>query len=123
LGKLELWLNGDLVEITGKAPQRPLMLLKALVCASETGKLQTVIADQLWPEAESAKSAVNVTIYRLRKLLDNDAAIVVASGTVMLNRKLVWTDTSALGKVCSRVENLPDEAPVKDVLELADVLL
>lgn len=123
LGKLELWLDGNLVKPAGKAPQRPLMLLKALLCGGESGKLQAAIADQLWPETESARSALNVTIHRLRKLLGSDAAIVVASGTVALNRKLVWTDISALDKVCSRVENLPAEAPIEDVLRLANALL
>ncbi|MGV3655651.1 MAG: BTAD domain-containing putative transcriptional regulator [Noviherbaspirillum sp.] len=123
LGKLEIWLDGDLVKASGKAPQRPLMLLKALLCGGESGKSQAALADQLWPEAESAKSAVNVTIHRLRKLLGSDAAIVVASGTVALNRKLVWTDISDLCKVCNRVENLPVETAAAEVLRLVNALL
>ena len=123
LGKLEIWLDGDLVKASGKAPQRPLMLLKALLCGGESGKSQAALADQLWPEAESARSAVNVTIHRLRKLLGTDAAIVVASGTVALNRKLVWTDISDLCKVCNRVENLPAETAAAEVLRLVNALL
>lgn len=123
LGKLELVLDGNIVKASGKVPQRPLMLLKALLCGGEAGKLQAIIADQLWPETEFAKSAVNVTIHRLRKLLGNDAAVTVASGTVALNRNLVWSDVSALGRVCSQVENLPGEACPEEVRRLSGTLL
>jgi LuxR family maltose regulon positive regulatory protein len=108
---MELWLNGTHVIPSGKTQQRPLMLLKALLVAGSTGRTQKAIADELWPDVEGPKAALNAAIHRLRKLLGNDNTVVVAGGKLSINKTLVWSDINALLDVCDRIDNLSDDAP------------
>jgi DNA-binding SARP family transcriptional activator len=123
LGKFECALNGSVVTATGKAQQRPLMLLKALLASGDAGKLQQSLAAELWPDASDPKAALNVTVHRLRKLLDNDEAIVVAGGKIVLAETRVWSDVVALLEVCRQCASLADDAPAASVNRLASLLL
>lgn len=123
LGKFECALNGSVVTATGKAQQRPLMLLKALLASGDAGKLQQSLAAELWPDASDPKAALNVTVHRLRKLLDNDEAIVVAGGKIVLAETRVWSDVVALLEVCRQCASLADGAPAASVNRLASLLL
>jgi LuxR family transcriptional regulator, maltose regulon positive regulatory protein len=123
LGKLALVREGQLISPSGKAQQRPLLLLKALVLAGEGGKPQQTLAAQLWPGADDAKSALNVTAHRLRKLLTIDEAVIVGAGKVALSDAVVWSDVGALTELCDTIGNLPKEAPPALTKRLADGLL
>ncbi|HYD79873.1 MAG TPA: BTAD domain-containing putative transcriptional regulator [Paucimonas sp.] len=123
LGQFALSLKGSPVAAGGKVQQRPLLLLKALLTAGESSKSQQALAAQLWPDVEDGKSALNITVHRLRKLLDNDEAIVVAAGKIKLAETEVWTDVAALNELCDRIHDLPDDATVSDVHGLANALL
>ena len=67
--------DGAPLAFRGKAQKKPLELLKALVALGgegvETGRLAAI----LWPEAagDAAKVSFDSTLYRLRKLLEQDA--------------------------------------------------
>lgn len=123
LGKFEFALSGSLVTASGKAQQRPLMLLKALLASGDAGKLQQSLAAQLWPDATDAKAALNVTVHRLRKLLDNDEAVVVAGGKVMLSETRVWSDVIALLDVCDQCASLTEATAGNTPNRLASLLL
>lgn len=123
LGKLELARNGEVMAPSGKAQQRPLLLLKALLAAGEGGKAQQTLAAQLWPEADDAKSALNVTVHRLRKLLAVDEAVVVGAGQVVLPCSVVWSDVGALAELCDSIDNLAPDAPAAMTHRLAGELL
>ena len=51
----------------------------------------------LWPDAEGdvAKTSFDSNLYRLRKLLDVDNALVLAEGKLSFNPTAVWLDTWA----------------------------
>ncbi len=123
LGKLELARDGEVVAPSGKAQQRPLLLLKALLAAGEGGKAQPTLAAQLWPGADDAKSALNVTVHRLRKLLAVDEAVVVGAGQVTLPASVVWSDVGALAELCDSIEQLAADAPAALAQRLAGELL
>lgn len=123
LGKLELARDGQVVASSGKAQQRPLLLLKALLAAGEGGKAQQALAAQLWPDADDAKAALNVTVHRLRKMLAVDEAVVVGAGQVMLPGSVVWSDVGALSELCDTIDNLPEDAPAAVTNRLASELL
>jgi LuxR family maltose regulon positive regulatory protein len=123
LGKLELSRDGQVMSPSGKAQQRPLLLLKALLAAGEAGKPQQTLAAQLWPDADDAKSALNVTVHRLRKLLTIDDSVVVGAGKIVLSRTVVWSDVAALAELCDTIENLPKDAPAATTSRLATELL
>ncbi|WP_342119263.1 BTAD domain-containing putative transcriptional regulator [Pseudoduganella sp. OTU4001] len=123
LGRLELARDGQVVTATGKAQQRPLLLLKALLAAGEGGKAQQALAAQLWPDADDAKSALNVTVHRLRKMLEIDEAVVVGSGQVSLPDSVVWSDVGALSALCDSIDSLAPEASAASTHRLAAELL
>jgi len=97
LGGFELVRNGEPVRFTGKTQQRPLDLLKLVVAQGGKGIDAEYLTSTLWPDADgaAAKSSFDSALFRLRKLLDVDRAIELASGRVSLARALVWTDVWA----------------------------
>ncbi|MFB9245375.1 hypothetical protein IV454_31805 [Massilia antarctica] len=123
LGKFELTLHGAAVVATGKAQQRPLALLRSLVAAGEGGKAQAALVAQLWGSTDVAKSALNVTVHRLRKLLLSDEAVIVSGGRTHLAEARVWTDVSALADLCAAIDGLPAHAPVQEVGRCSAALL
>jgi LuxR family transcriptional regulator, maltose regulon positive regulatory protein len=123
LGKFEVQLDGAPLVAIGKSQQRPLTLLKALVGAGNAGKTQMRLAAQLWPAADDAKSALNVTVHRLRKLLGSDDIVSVKGGTVQLAMDKLWSDVAALGEVCERIERLDETAGAAQIGRIATELL
>jgi DNA-binding SARP family transcriptional activator len=99
MGRFELYINGERVEFSGKAPKRPLGLLKALIAFGGEKVPEERLMDALWPddEADSAK-ALDITVLRLRKLLQCNEALLVAEGKITFNGRFCWVDTWALEK-------------------------
>ncbi|MBX9965305.1 MAG: hypothetical protein K2Y35_19760, partial [Burkholderiales bacterium] len=95
LGRFEVTVDGALLEFAGKAPRKPLALLKAIVALGTTGVPVAALIDALWPdeEGDAARKSLDVTVGRLRKLLGRHEAIVVSDEAVTLNPKLCWVDT------------------------------
>lgn len=90
-----------------KAPQRLIDLLKVLVALGARQVDAGRIAATLWPHAEgdAERDALRVALFRLRRLL-GDEAVLVHEGRVTLDERLVWIDTWALEAVMSRIETL-----------------
>jgi DNA-binding SARP family transcriptional activator/tetratricopeptide (TPR) repeat protein len=118
LGKLEISLWGDVLAPGGKAQQRPLMLLKALL-ASPGGKSQQALATQLWPDVDGPVAALNVAIHRLRKMLNNDDAVVVAGGKIAIDTTIVWSDVVAMTEICDQVDSLSTDTDQVEITRLA----
>ncbi|HWZ72698.1 MAG TPA: BTAD domain-containing putative transcriptional regulator [Casimicrobiaceae bacterium] len=98
LAGFELVRDGQPVRFTGKAQQRPLDLLKLLVALGGVNVDAQQLTAALWPDADgaAAKTSFDSTLFRLRKLLDVENALVLAAGKLSLSRSLVWTDVWAL---------------------------
>ena len=97
LGEL-LMLRDDLeLRTSGKAQRKPLELLALLAAQGGRPIDAEAVIDQLWPslEANAPRASLDMTVSRLRKLLDLPEAIVVADGMLSLNRACVWTDVAA----------------------------
>ncbi len=123
LGRLELTVQGEQKNPAGKAQQRPMALLKALLAAGPEGAAQTLLARRLWPEAADAKPALHVTVHRLRKLLGHESAVLVRRGIVMLGEDCVWTDVDALAAVCERIERASPAAETSVLRQYSHELL
>jgi len=97
-GGFELRRGETSVEFSGKGPGRPMELLKVLVALGGLSVRVEQLADALWPhmEADYAHKSFTATLHRLRRLLDDDEAVVLSDGRLSLNRTLVWVDTWAL---------------------------
>jgi ATP/maltotriose-dependent transcriptional regulator MalT/DNA-binding SARP family transcriptional activator len=98
LGGFDLVRDGLAVTFTGKAQQRPLDLLKLLAALGGVNVDSQQLTAALWPDADgaAAKTSFDSTLFRLRKLLDVDNALLLSAGKLSLARSLVWTDVWTL---------------------------
>jgi ATP/maltotriose-dependent transcriptional regulator MalT/DNA-binding SARP family transcriptional activator len=99
------------VELSGKGPGRPLELLKVLVAMGADNVRADQLADALWPhmEADYAHKSFTATLHRLRRMLEDDSALLLRDGRLTLNRTRVWLDTRALERVMDDAD-----APLRD---------
>ncbi|MET0681680.1 MAG: BTAD domain-containing putative transcriptional regulator, partial [Burkholderiales bacterium] len=106
LGRFEVLRDGAPLAFRGKAQKKPLELLKALVALGgegvETGRLAAI----LWPEAagDAAKVSFDSTLYRLRKLLEQDAALALVEGKLSLDRRQCFVDVWAFERVAREAD-------------------
>jgi LuxR family transcriptional regulator, maltose regulon positive regulatory protein len=86
-GAFSLEIEDRAVSFSGKAPKKPLELLKALVAMGGTNVDIGWLGDQLWPETEgdAARDAFHVTHSRLRKLLPMEGVLILSEGKLSLN--------------------------------------
>jgi DNA-binding SARP family transcriptional activator len=97
LGEFVILRDGAPLESKGKAPKKPLELLKALIAHGGRHVDAAVLTSLLWPEADGdvAKTSFDTNLYRLRRLLGADGALALADGKLSLSRNVVWLDTWA----------------------------
>ena len=112
LGTFELYVNDQLVEFVGKAPKKPLALLKALIANGGRQVPEERLLDALWPdeEADAARKSLDITVLRLRKLLGSIETIVVSDELIGLNPQLCWTDVWAFERRNAQTEAADGEA-------------
>ncbi|HYQ99390.1 MAG TPA: BTAD domain-containing putative transcriptional regulator [Casimicrobiaceae bacterium] len=110
LGGFELIRDGHPVRSSGKTQQRPLDLLKLLVALGANDVDSQLLMTSLWPDAEgaAAKTSFDTTLFRLRKLVDVDNALVLAAGKLSLARTLAWTDVWALDAAIDAAQRVAD---------------
>ncbi|HEY0061285.1 MAG TPA: BTAD domain-containing putative transcriptional regulator [Telluria sp.] len=123
LGSFEMAIFGESVVWSGKSQQRPLALLKSLVAAGEGGRTQQTLLSQLWGDADVAKSALSVTVHRLRKLLQLDDVVFVSGGRIRLCGVKVWSDLDALAEVAADIAGLPAHASPATLRQAGATLL
>lgn len=97
LGRFQIELGGQPLAFGGKVAKKPLELLQFIIASGGSDVSAATVAFALWRdlEGDKARSAFNVALHRLRKLLASDDAIVLELGRVSLAPKLVWVDCLA----------------------------
>ena len=123
LGGLRLVCRDQPLQFKRKAPQKPLELLALLAAAGPGGLTAHVIADRLWPDLEADAAAVNVdtNVYRLRRLLGVEDALISTKGNVALNPLRCWVDAWAFERLASESLHASSEGPVEPALEALDL--
>jgi DNA-binding SARP family transcriptional activator len=108
LGGFVLERGGEPLRFTGKAQKKPLELLKALIALGGRGVEASRLAAVLWPDAEgdTAKVSFDTTLYRLRKLLGYDAALLLSEGKLALDEAHLWLDVRAFEAAVARIDAL-----------------
>ena len=98
LGHFEVLRDGEMLRFEGKAQRKPIEMAKMLVALGAHDIPVNKLMDLLWPEPSSgdAQKAFDITVHRLRRLLNCDEALQVTARTVSLNPQLVWVDVWAL---------------------------
>jgi len=109
LGRFEVQVDDQLLEIRGKSQRKPLNLLKAML-VSRNGVEIDVLLDRYWPDldGDAARNAFDLAVHRLRKFLKHKNAVVVSQGRLLLNDRAVWVDAFALAALGET--NYADEA-------------
>lgn len=115
LGAFRIEVNGEPVQFSRKTPRKVLLLLKALVAMGGTAVPQRRLIDALWADedGDAAADALSTSLHRLRRLLDNPAAIAVQEGTFSIDRSQVWVDSWQLEQLiagASRTDGDEDDA-------------
>ena len=123
LGSFAIEREDTAIAIERKAQKKPLELLKALVAAGGDGVAREKIALALWPDPDAdALVAFDVTLSRLRKLIDVDGALLLADGKLSLNRRIVWCDTVTFELLCERLAGALAAADAAAIERLADAI-
>jgi LuxR family transcriptional regulator, maltose regulon positive regulatory protein len=107
LGPLQIEVDGRRLRFGRKAPSVPLALMKLLAAAREPLALER-LSSSLWPGYGSAapRGTLDTALYRLRKLLGYEAAIIHENGRVAFDPELCWTDMRAFDLCCDRISDL-----------------
>ncbi|MCC7547131.1 MAG: hypothetical protein IT532_05135 [Burkholderiales bacterium] len=94
LGRFAMELDGVPLTFPGKQPRKPLALLEAIIALGGTDVPQGVLVDALWPDedGDAGRQTLGVTLVRLRKLLGQHEAIVVADDRIGMNWSICWCD-------------------------------
>ena len=122
LGSFALLKDDGPVEFSHKAPKKPLALLKAIVAFGGKGVSAAQLGEALWPdqEGDAAYQAFTSALYRLRKVLGNDSAVLFQEGRVTLNQNLCWVDAWAFQRLLGQAEEGAHAADADYQLRLAD---
>lgn len=101
LGRFTARLHDEPLSFRLKGQKKPIELLKALVAFGTREIKDEQLANALWPDAdgESAHKAFTTTLYRLRKIIGYDQAILLKGRKVSLNPDLCWVDTWLLQRL------------------------
>lgn len=96
-----------------KAPSKPLELLRLLASHGHDAVLIDAVAESLWPGdgREGRQKAFDITVSRLRRLLGEDAAVVVGDRRVRLNAQCVWVDVQAFADRLAECEAASEGGP------------
>ena len=98
LGRFEVLKGGELLRFEGKAQRKPIELAKMLIALGGRDVSANKLIDLLWPgpSAGDGQKAFDITVHRLRRLLNCDDALQVTARSVSFNPELVWVDVWAL---------------------------
>jgi DNA-binding SARP family transcriptional activator len=97
LGKFELLKDDKPIRFSGKAQQKPLSMLKALIAFGGREVREDQIGDALWSDADGdvAHHSFEMTLHRLRKLIDLPEALEFQDGRLTLDPRYCWVDVQA----------------------------
>lgn len=104
---------------TAKPPYKLLEFLKAIACIDPQGASVDTLKQILWPDSEgdAAERAFHTSLYRLRKLLVQENAVLHKDGRVWINPDVCWTDIAALAHLAESAGQLDDDAPLEPLAD------
>lgn len=114
LGRFAVQRHGVPLVVDGKGQRKPMELLRALVAygatSADRGLHTGELIDLLWPDldAEAPKASFDMTLLRLRKLVQVEGALRLAEGRLWLDPALVWCDVGAFERDCDALRESHD---------------
>ena len=106
LGRFEIVKNGVPLRFNGKAQQKPLAMLKALIALGGRNVSEFSLAEALWPDADGdmQHQSLATTLHRLRRVLGEKDMIEYQDGHLSLNSRYTWVDVWAFERLLSQTE-------------------
>ena len=106
LGRFGLVRDGRPVRFAGKAQEKPLALLKALIAFGGREVHEEQISDALWAEADGdlAHKSFATTLWRLRKLIGYPDAVQLSDRKLTLDPRYCWVDVWAFERIIRGAE-------------------
>jgi ATP/maltotriose-dependent transcriptional regulator MalT/DNA-binding SARP family transcriptional activator len=108
LGRFSLLIDGQPLQFGGKAQQKPLELLKALIALGGREVSKDRLMNILWPDTDGDKAAraLDTTLHRFRKLVGYEQAIQVRERKLLLNARFCWVDIWAMERLLGQTQAL-----------------
>ena len=107
----------------GRAAQRPLDLLRALLAHAPAPLPVSTAVQWLWPDAAGAdeRKPFDVALLRLRRLLGDESLLRLEGGRLCLAPEFVWTDVHALARLTQTIDET-EVAPREQLDRWAQIL-
>ena len=104
LGRFEVLRDGEPLKMSRKTPRRLMSLLKAIVALGGTEVPNTVLVDMVWPDedGDAGHRALEVALYRLRRLLGDTDVLISKAGRIGIDRRRCWIDADAFERGLAR---------------------
>lgn len=118
LGRFSIASHGEPLQHARKLPQKPLLLLKAVIASGGRQVGNGYLISLMWPDKEGdlAQQAFDTTLHRLRKYLGDDRYLVVEDGCVTLNSELIWVDVWSFEKFLGDIRGYIRKCTVNEEL-------
>lgn len=113
LGRFAIEIDGWPLDFSGRLPRKPLELLTAIVARGGRNVAVSTLCADLWPDADGATAAqsFNVTLHRLRKVLDARDALCVHGGSVSLDPATFWVDALVFEQAIAQMDGHTEMQP------------
>ncbi|MGZ5184528.1 MAG: AfsR/SARP family transcriptional regulator [Caldimonas sp.] len=109
LGRFAVEVGGTALALRGKAAHKPLELLQFVIACGGQQVSSASVEFALWPDldGDNAHAASKVAVHRLRRLLGDEAVLVVDAGRLSLNPHVVWADSVAFEALADALPGAP----------------
>lgn len=107
LGQFTILKKDRPLGFTSKIQRKPMELLKTIIAFDGEEIPEDRLARALWPgiDIDYARRSLTTTLHRLRKMLEEDAAIVLQRGRISLDRRFWWVDKWAINNVYAEIDD------------------
>lgn len=122
LGRFRILKNEMPIGFSRRQQRKPLELLQALIALGGTEVGAGKLADALWPDSEgdAGYHALESALYRLRRLLGEPRAVVMAGGKLTLDTRKVWVDMWAFEEEL-RTGHTDESSPAERLARLREL--
>jgi len=118
MGRFELVKEQKPVRFSGKAKQKPLDLLKALIALGGRKVSEFRLADAMWPDSDGdmQHQSLATTLHRLRRIVGLREFVHYSNGHLSLDPRYCWVDAWAFERLLSHAETEAREMKKESIL-------